>query len=816
MASGPTIGILMTWFGDISSMRVVTAVADLARERGANVVCFAAGRPNPSHGQCPHASDLYDLASSESVDGLVFISGALEPALGREELTELAARHTGLPRVSVSVELPRCASVLVDIETGLREVIAHLIDNHGHRRIGFIRGAAGSQDAENRLRVYHEVMAEHGIDVDPEWIAPAATDWASGRRAIEILVSERNRTDLEAIVVASDDAARGAIEALQARGFRVPDQIAVVGCEDTESYSFGGPALTTVRRPHHKLGRRAAANLFAQMEGDRVDDRFVLPTEAVIRESCGCSPRMGSADRSSGQAGFSALLAANHERIIGDMAQALESIGLGALAWLERLVDAFGEDIEQANESRFSQTFEELLSQETPVGGDDAWAWQNAVAVLRHWVTSLVVDDRARVARAADLWRQARLVVGGVARRAEAQTRVTAEIVSRINQALIGTIDLKDLSEVMAEWLRALRVRGFWLSLYEDRKAGASRLILTYDAEHGVHLEEGDPLPAERLVRDGVFVEDRLRTVILQPLYFKTERLGFVIFEMSLREATVLDELRQQLSSAIMRIRREDDLAKNQERLLISEKMAALGRLTAGMAHEMNTPLAAVRTALDELKDLVHEYESSVTDAAVTPDDHAAIAQEMSEAIRVAASAAEKVAGFVHGIKFQTRDLATSEYRLFNAVPVVSDTLLLLNHALRKVSCNVAFEHPTSSIELFGSPGRLAQVVTNLVTNAIDASRAKGGGPIVLSLGQQDGIVVLKVADRGHGIPSEIINRIFDPMFTTKPFGEGTGLGLSIVHDIVTTDYRGAIEVDTEVGRGTTFTLSLASQGRST
>src|SRR6185436_16564085 len=163
-----------------------------------------------------------------------------------------------------------------------------------------------------------------------------------------------------------------------------------------------------------------------------------------------------------GQAGFSALLAANHERIIGDMAQALESIGLGALAWLERLVDAFGEDIEKANESRFSQTFEELLSQETPVGGDDAWAWQNAVAVLRHWVTSLVADDRARVARAADLWRQARLVVGGVARRAEAQTRVTAEIVSRINQALIGTIDLKDLSEVMAEWLRALRVRGFW------------------------------------------------------------------------------------------------------------------------------------------------------------------------------------------------------------------------------------------------------------------------------------------------------------------------------------------------------------------
>jgi DNA-binding LacI/PurR family transcriptional regulator/nitrogen-specific signal transduction histidine kinase len=804
----------MTWFGDTSSMRVVTAVADLVRERGVNVVCFSGGRPHPSHGHASDAAALHDLVSAESVDGLVFISGALEQMLGREGLLLLAEKYATLPRVSVSVELPNCASVLVDIETGLRDLIAHLIESHGHRRIGFIRGAATSRDAENRLRIYREVMKDHGLEVDPDWIGPVATDWASGRRAIEILVSERNRTDLEAIVVASDEAARGAIEALQARGFRVPDQIAVVGCEDTESYSFGGPALTTVRRPHHKLGRRAAANLLAQMEGDRVDEQFHLPTEAVIRESCGCSPRVGSADRSSAPSGFSSLLAANRERIIGDMAQALESIGLGALGWLERLVDAFGDDIEQATESRFSQAFEELLSQDSPVGGDDAWAWQNAVAVLRHWVTSLVGDDRARVARASDLWRQARLVVGGVARRAEAHKLVTGETVSRISQALIGTIDLKDLADVMAEWLAALRVRSFWLSLYEDRKAKAdgSRLILSYEEGRGVRLEEAEPLPANELLRNGILVDDRHRTLVFQPLYFKSDQLGFVVYEMSLRDTAVLDELRQQLSSALMRIHREDDLAKNQERLLISEKMAALGRLTAGMAHEMNTPLAAVRTALDELSGLVEEYEASVTDSEVTPEDHGAIAKEMTEAIRVAASAAEKVAGFVHGIKFQTRDLSTREYRRFNAVPVVADTLLLLNHALRKVSCNVAFEHAASTIELFGSPGRLAQVVTNLVTNAIDASRPKGGGPIVLSLAEQEGIVVLKVADQGHGIPSEIINRIFDPMFTTKPFGEGTGLGLSIVHDIVTTDFGGAIEVDTEVGRGTTFTLSLAVQ----
>ncbi len=390
------------------------------------------------------------------------------------------------------------------------------------------------------------------------------------------------------------------------------------------------------------------------------------------------------------------------------------------------------------------------------------------------------------------------------------------ETASRISQALIGTIDLYDVAAVLAERLPALRVRGLWLALYEDRKAPVhSTLTLSYDAA-GARLETSSaPFASRKLVPDGTLPSDRQLTLVLQPLHFKQEQLGFVIFDIGLRDGAVLDELRQQLSSALMRIGREDDLAKNQERLLISEKMAALGRLTAGMAHEMNTPLAAVRTALDELAGLVGEYQASVSDPGVTPEDHEAIARDMSESIRLATSAAEKVAGFVHGIKFQTRDLSTREYRTFDAVPVVADTLLLLNHALRKMSCSISFEHAASSVELFGSPGRLAQVVTNLVTNAIDASRPKGGGPILLSLAQKEGTVLLKVADQGHGIPDEIIHRIFDPMFTTKPFGEGTGLGLSIVHDIVTTDYRGAIEVDSEVGRGTTFTLSLAAEGRS-
>jgi C4-dicarboxylate-specific signal transduction histidine kinase len=98
-------------------------------------------------------------------------------------------------------------------------------------------------------------------------------------------------------------------------------------------------------------------------------------------------------------------------------------------------------------------------------------------------------------------------------------------------------------------------------------------------------------------------------------------------------------------------------------------------------------------------------------------------------------------------------------------------------------------------------------VVTNLVTNAIDASIPKHGGSITLELRKEQAQIVLTVADQGTGVEPAIAPQLFDPMFTTKPFGQGTGLGLAIVQDIVTHDFGGSIAVTSQPGCGTVFTV---------
>jgi signal transduction histidine kinase len=198
----------------------------------------------------------------------------------------------------------------------------------------------------------------------------------------------------------------------------------------------------------------------------------------------------------------------------------------------------------------------------------------------------------------------------------------------------------------------------------------------------------------------------------------------------------------------------------------------------------------------------------------MTAEAHREIAGEMREAIRLGTNAAVTVAGFVRGIRSETADLGEGERGRFDAVLVLRDALLKLTQAAKQAGCRISFE-PDESVYVYGPPERFARIITNLVSNAIDASQTKGGGLITLRLSPFEGGAQLEVSDEGTGIPDDIVSKIFDPMFSTKPFGQATGLGLSVVHDIMLGDFAGTIDVKTRVGEGTTFVLRFTDPGTS-
>ncbi len=293
--------------------------------------------------------------------------------------------------------------------------------------------------------------------------------------------------------------------------------------------------------------------------------------------------------------------------------------------------------------------------------------------------------------------------------------------------------------------------------------------------------------------------------------YRKIEELNVSLEHKVAQRTRELGTTNSELARSLGELERAyHELQRSQENLVRAEKMAALGRLTAGIAHEVNTPLGASLNALKMIEELVAEYRASIGDATVTEDDHRELAAELLESVENVAKWTSKAAGYIRSIKAHTRNLDAVQERTFDLAQLIEDTRVLLSHRLRLSSCTLTADCPPS-LMLYGDPGKLGQVLTNLITNAIDAYEDHGNadGRIHVEVRAAGNEVEIAVEDSGSGIAPEHLERIFEELFTTKPPGKGTGLGLSISRDIVSDCFAGSIGVASTRGVGSRFTIRL-------
>jgi signal transduction histidine kinase/ABC-type sugar transport system substrate-binding protein len=775
--------------------------------------------------------DFDAFVGTGNVDGYVVLSGSLTRVFGQEALENFCEKRRPLPIAAVAGKLASAPTVRVDKAGGVRKALEHLVDVHGRRRIAFLCESEAAAGMDERLAGYRQGLADKDIPFDPRYVVEAV-DFTEATLAVRKLLDDR-QLEVEAVVAFNDTVAFGAMAALIDRGIAVPQQIAVVGSADIVESGDVIPPLTTIAQNLEEQGRRAASFVLDAIEGKSTPRELVLETDLIVRRSCGCFPDTvyrGTKGLDE-PAPVSAPGSDGRDAMVVEMTHLL---GAHQAEGVERLVAAFTADLEKGTPETFIAVLDEELTR-TARSQAAVQPWQDALSAMRRRSLPRIGADPARLALADVLWHEARNLVSDMTRRAPAYHRILdgrrARTLGGISRSLITINDIQELTNVLSQSLPSLDVKSCYMSLFDGRDAREwSTLVVGIDAEGVLASQFGDRFRSSQLVPDGVLPDDRGYTVVVMPLSFKTEQFGIILLEVDPSQSTAYDELRGQFGAAFERMERERELVflheaqreradelerahaalrENQEKLLLAESMASLGRLTAGMAHEMNTPLAAVRAALGELLLLIDEYKTSIDAPEVTPQDHRDIAKEMFASAKLADSAAQRVAGFVRSIKAETRDLASQDHRRFDAVQVIRDALLLLNHAARNANCTIAVESESEPMELFGSPGRFVQIVTNLVTNAIDASVDKGGGPVALQVTRRDGGLELRVTDRGTGIAPENMDRIFQPMYTSKPFGVGTGLGLPIVRDLTTGHFNGTVEVESTVGVGTVFVLQF-------
>jgi signal transduction histidine kinase len=252
-------------------------------------------------------------------------------------------------------------------------------------------------------------------------------------------------------------------------------------------------------------------------------------------------------------------------------------------------------------------------------------------------------------------------------------------------------------------------------------------------------------------------------------------------------------------------------LEQSQKSLLRADRLATLGRLAAGIAHEINTPLAALMNGLEVLSRLGTEYDESIDDVRVTSYDHHEIASEIRRTVESAQSWAQRAAGYVARIKSQGHEPQEHEVRRFTLGEAIEDVAALLDHRLRATGCRLDVDADTQAILLSGDIGQLVQLLVNVVDNAIWAYEEldERDGRIEIRARRDGDVVTLTVRDYATGIPPQVAARIFEELFTTKERGKGTGLGLWIARNIAEQSFGGSLDLMPVVGRGACLCAKL-------
>jgi sigma-B regulation protein RsbU (phosphoserine phosphatase) len=565
----PRIAFLVDWLEDPYQSTLLAGAAAEASRRGVTLLVLPGGILGGKTKNGLGRNYLFDLVRRPHFDGAIVLSGTLGNQHGVAAVSDLVASFDGVPVVSIAVPLLGHSAVVVDNKSGMRRAIEHLVVDHGYRRIAFIRGPEVNAEAEARFQAYVEVLGEHGIALDGDLVLSGDFQREGGSQAMRTLFDERHvpAASLHAIAGATDLMVMGAIEELERRGLRVPNDLAAIGFDDLEESRYLSPPLTSVRQPLAEQGAEALRLLLGRIAGLERDPLRALETRFVRRRSCGCLPResvVGLARDSTGsRLSFGAELIRGRDITLAEMTRAARGSFVGAeRGWEERLLNALVEEF--ASEARaaggpFLTALDRLLVQVLEAGGDVAIGHDLVSAVRRQlWLAAF--DDAHTGRRIEDVLHDARILISTLVERSQARARLKAQAWARllgdVSAQLAGVSGQADLGQRIAAQMPRL---GLDLCLVLEAEADLGEQVtlrFAWSSDPRLSLGNLDEVYPARDVFPSTFDGSLSGTFVVLPLSRPGERYGFAIVSHGDVDGYAFEMLRELLSAGTLAVRR--------------------------------------------------------------------------------------------------------------------------------------------------------------------------------------------------------------------------------------------------------------------
>ena len=581
-----TIGVFASQVGRAWGTEFIAGVADAAEASDVNLVHFIGGtiklyvNPKTSFG-------FYDLAKPDQLDGLI-LTGDAAYGTGADELKKFCETYGSLPIVTQSVELDGATMFIPDNAEGMRAEVRHLIEEHGYKRIAFIRGIRGQVDAEQRFQAYKDELKARGLRFDERLVVDGDYTPESGREAVRMLLEERG-VRFQVIIAANDRMAFGALEALQQCGVRVPDDVAVAGFDDLREAQATGVPLTTVRQSFYTAGKQALESLLKRINGDTVQKVTVTPTQLLIRWSCGCLPENVR----------HAAVAPRDVAKTGKLENKRE-------ASLRALLNSAGVTDQDASHPQFKHAFGQtwdafLLTLNEKSSPDDflktvnalielmqkhglaPGVWHNAISVMRRYALGGITSQTAML-QAENLFQQARLLAGELSQRAQAYRRLALEqqetILQGFSFSMAPAMSMNEIGSAISEHFPDMGIERWYVMFYSDVTSPqfvsaappeSYNLLFQYENSKFEIPRTRTAIGTGQLVPRGKTPDDRRYTAVVMPLALARNRFGFMWVEMGPRDWEVYVRIRNLVSSALLRVmlaQQKEQAQQEVERLL--------------------------------------------------------------------------------------------------------------------------------------------------------------------------------------------------------------------------------------------------------
>jgi sigma-B regulation protein RsbU (phosphoserine phosphatase) len=583
----PRLGLLLHGGNHDYQSEIILGAHQECSAQGADLYCLCGGNITVADPR----NFLYALPAAGALDAAIVVKGTLGADDSDPSLTALLERLRPTPVCIIGPSQPGIPCVAVDNASAVRTLTRHLIERHERRRIAFIMGHG--REAEERLAGFRTAHLDHGLTADKRLLTRGDFRYSSGQEAVARLFEEAGGCD--AIVAANDLMALGALQALRARGLRVPHAVSVVGFDDAHEARFATPPLTTVRQDPRQLGIEAARLSLRALRGAPRRGDVRLDTLPLIRQSCGCFQAARRGERTpiaSGRPGapdYDAWVRATAAR--GPTTDpTLPS------DWPARLIAALRSDLDESTQDSFLETLDQLLGAAAELG--NLSAWHQPVATLRQEVIRDLPAGSQPAAIAESIFERAHIMVGDHAERAQVRRRLEIETTTRALEELATEVrtalDRRAIGRALAGHLPGLHVKSAAVVVHGEKSAAdvPARMISGWDHERGlasydrgVEFQPGELLPEAYRPR-------RRHTAMVQPLFFQTEVLGWCVLEMDPPRTAVSEAVPAQISASLKAAALQEQLVaeatkrERAERSRLEHEIDVAARIQTGILPE--------------------------------------------------------------------------------------------------------------------------------------------------------------------------------------------------------------------------------------